>query len=363
MAHVRAAKTKQGVRRYVAVYRPTGGRQREKWFTTRKAAERFCSTIEVELSRDGWSDPRQESMLFETLAAEWLASNPAKRSSSWARDESVLRVHLLPHLARRKIGSVRSADIRKRVAEWTNTKAPRTVKRNYGVLRAIFAFAVESEYIGASPCRGIKLPTAEPVECHVVDAKELARLAEALQHNGLIVYLGAVLGMRWGECAGLRVGRIDFEERTIMIAEQVVRGRGGVHTFGAPKSNAGRRTLAVPVFLMKLLEQHMASDGLKLSDTTELVFPAPQGGPMRYEHWRSRVWMPAVETAGLSGLCFHDLRRANATAMVRDGVDLKTAQTRLGHSDPRLTLAVYAQATTEADRVAAERLGVRFALP
>jgi len=37
-------------------------------------------------------------------------------------------------------------------------------------------------------------------------------------------------------------------------------------------------------------------------------------------------------------------------------VDLKTAQTRLGHSDPRLTLAVYAQATTEGDRVAAERL-------
>jgi integrase len=63
---------------------------------------------------------------------------------------------------------------------------------------------------------------------------------------------------------------------------------------------------------------------------------------------------------GLEGLTFHDLRRANATALVLDGIDLKTAQTRLGHSDPRLTPAVYAQATSEADRAAADALGRRF---
>lgn len=43
-----------------------------------------------------------------------------------------------------------------------------------------------------------------------------------------------------------------------------------------------------------------------------------------------------------------------------EGVDVKTAQTRLGHSDPRLTLALYAQATTEADTVAATRIGDRL---
>lgn len=46
--------------------------------------------------------------------------------------------------------------------------------------------------------------------------------------------------------------------------------------------------------------------------------------------------------------------------MVDEGVEFKTAQTRLGHSDPRLTLAVYAQATTEADRAVAGHLGERF---
>ena len=49
--------------------------------------------------------------------------------------------------------------------------------------------------------------------------------------------------------------------------------------------------------------------------------------------------------------------------MVRSGVDVKTAQARLGHSDPRMTLAVYAQATTEADRTAAKRLGALLMRP
>jgi len=46
--------------------------------------------------------------------------------------------------------------------------------------------------------------------------------------------------------------------------------------------------------------------------------------------------------------------------MVLDGMDAKTAQGRLGHSDPRLTLAIYAQATTEGDRRAAEALSRRL---
>lgn len=49
--------------------------------------------------------------------------------------------------------------------------------------------------------------------------------------------------------------------------------------------------------------------------------------------------------------------------MVAEGVNVKTAQARLGHSDPRLTLAIYAQATTEGDQSAAEKLGARLMRP
>lgn len=62
----------------------------------------------------------------------------------------------------------------------------------------------------------------------------------------------------------------------------------------------------------------------------------------------------------IPGVGVHALRRANATALILAGVDLKTAQSRLGHSDPRLTLGLHAQVVAEADRAAADALGERF---
>jgi hypothetical protein len=107
---------------------------------------------------------------------------------------------------------------------------------------------------------------------------------------------------------------------------------------------------------MKLLAVHIVRRGLSNEDVDECIFTMPEGGPLDYAHGRMRYWIPATKAVGLPWMTFHDLRRANATALVSAGVDLKTAQTRLGHSDPRLTLAVYAQATTAADRDAAERV-------
>ena len=208
---------------------------------------------------------------------------------------------------------------------------------------------------------GIKLPSAPHVGRRIITGDELAALAHALgPEYSPMAYVGAVLGLRWGEVAGLRVRRLDFLRCTLMVAEQVTQdGKGGI-VLGPPKSAAGRRTLAVPAALMDLLAEHLSRRGVTGAEPEALVFTARRGGPLDYSHWRNRVWRPAVATAGLTGLTFDDLRRAAATGLVAEGVDLKTAQTRLGHADPRLTLAIYAQATTEADRAAADRLGARF---
>lgn len=168
------------------------------------------------------------------------------------------------------------------------------------------------------------------------------------------------LGLRWGECAGLRVGRVNLDRSTLAVAEQITRGEHGEPRTGPPKSNAGNRTLSVPKPLAELLAGHLDRRSLTTADCDAFLFTMPEGGPLVYQNWRMRSWLPACRAVGLEGLGFHDLRRLNATGLVMEGVDVKTAQTRLGHSDPRLTLAVYAQATTEADRAAAQRLGERF---
>jgi integrase len=175
-----------------------------------------------------------------------------------------------------------------------------------------------------------------------------------------MVYLGAVLGLRFSEIAGLRVGRFDLLAHSVLVAETGTRDAVGRPVFGLPKSVASRRTLAIPVPLVELLTAHLRLRGVTGAETEELVFTAPDGGPLRYANWRNRVWVPACRGAGVDGLGFHALRRASATALVLEGVDLKTAQTRLGHSDSRLTLNLYAQVVASADRDAAELLAARF---
>lgn len=361
MAHIKRKRTARGEVRYEVRYRVADGSERSRTLRTRKDAERFAATATADLLRGAWVDPRSATRTFDPVASEWLSSNPAKRPSSWARDESVLRVHLSPAIGAKAIGAITRADVQRVVHRWTQNLAPRTVRSNYGVLRAVFGYAVDAEYLVASPCRSIRLPTPQAIEALPFDATDLAALADALGEDfAAMAYLGAVLGLRWGECAALRVGRLDLLGSRLTVCENLVRGTKGAITFGPPKSAAGHRTLSMPEPMVHMLAAHLARRGVTGRDSHALVIADSRGGPLRYENWRARIWSPAVAAAGLPGLRFHDLRRANATAMVLDRVDLKTAQTRLGHADPRLTLAIYAQATEAAERAAASRLGDRF---
>jgi integrase len=177
------------------------------------------------------------------------------------------------------------------------------------VLQSIVNYAVRLDMLGRSPCRGINLPKVAPLRRHVVNAAELARLAKALggvEGMGPMVYLGAVAGLRWGEVAGLRVGRVDVETGTVAVVETIVRGRRGSVGVGEPKSDAGRRTLALPGSLAAMLAEHMAAVGLTTGDHDRLLFAAPNGGALRYTNWLRRSWYPATMAAGLGRMVEDD---------------------------------------------------------
>ena len=307
-------------------------------------------------------DPRFSKITVDELGKKWLGSNPSKRPTTKGTDEIGLTVHIPSELNSRTIGSMTPSDVQTLVNRWGETLAPRTVLRWYGVLRAIFAFAVENDWIGRTPCRGVKLPAVTSTRRHTLMPTDVASIAAATSPRyRAMIWIGAVLGLRWSEVAGLRVGNVDLLRRVLTVAETVTRDAQGrpIHS-KTTRSQASKRILAIPEALADLLSEHMARNGLNAVNQDRFLFEAPAGGPLRYSNWRARVWLPAITTAGHAGAGFHDLRRTNATIMVAENVDMKTAQLRLGHSDPRLTLALYAQAVEGADRRAAETLGERF---
>ena len=273
------------------------------------------------------------------------------------RDELTIRLHIVPMLGAKRIAEVTLPDVQRVVNDWAAAQAPRTVRRDYAVLRAMLGYAVASDWLARWPCQRIKLPAVRPTTRPQLTPQDVATIATAVgMRYAPMVWCGAVLGLRWGEVAGLRVGDLDLLKGALRVSEQ----RPAHGPPGPPKSSAGRRWLSLPAGTRRNVggaSERIRADG---ADAHRLVFTSPDGQPIDYSNWRRRIWLPAVEAAGVADAGFHDLRRTNATQLVLASVDVKTVQTRLGHADPRLTLAVYAQAVQDADRDAAARLDERF---
>ena len=358
-ARAKAAQTHQDVRVGSAAPIETlaratywhNGRSHSRTLGDRRSAEAYLADTRAKIDKGTWSSPEAGRITVGDLGRQWLKSNPSKRRSTREHDEAILRLHIDPVLGKTQVRAVTKAKIQNLVNDWASRQSPRTVQRQYDVLRAVFAFAVDNELIERSPCRGIREPETPANTRPRLTVDDVEAIARALPDEYRpMVYLGAWLGLRWAEVAGLRVASINLARSLVTVSQQL--DRDG--SFGPPKSGAGTRTLAMPAELTDALRAHL--DTLGLTDPDTLVFSSPRGGPIGYSNWRTRVWPQAVRAAGLEGVTFHDLRRMAATLLVRLGVDVKTAQARLGHSDPRLTLAVYAQATSEGDEDAARRL-------
>jgi integrase len=237
------------------------------------------------------------------------------------------------------------------VNELAESHKPASVRTYYGTLRALLGDAVDLDIIGRSPCRGIKLPRASDEEKRVVSPADLHRLAEHIEPRYRpVIYLAGVMGLRFGEAIGLRLCDLDVEQQRISV-RQTVSEIGGRISIGRPKTQSSVRTLAAPNRLMDMLIQHVHDESVATAQA--LLFTDSGGGAIRRTNFRVRVFDPAVTAAKLDGLTFHGLRHSAATQWVADGIDSRTAQQRLGHSDPRLILKLYAHASTPADERAA----------
>jgi integrase len=171
------------------------------------------------------------------------------------------------------------------------------------------------------------------------------------------VLVAGVLGLRWSEAIGLRISDVNFLGRTVTIS-QTISEVGGRLEIAATKTQASRRTLSVPDFLLAELAAHLDRRGRPAQD--ELLFTGPKGGLMR-RSFAARVFAPAVKEAGLNpSLTFHGLRHVATSLMVEAGEHPRVIQQRLGHSTARLSMELYAHVPDAADRQVAAHLDERF---
>jgi integrase len=328
---------KRGDKKLRARYRAPDGRERSKTFPREKDARAFLTKVESSKMQGAWVDPRLGKTTVDNWIKHVVATRPHLRGATQARDASLIRNHLLPHFGATQVAKVTRADVQRWVATISEGLAPTTVRECYRLLGGVMAEAVEHRLVAESPCRRVRLPRAEHREKRFISAEDAEALADAFPAKfRAIVPVAVYTGARWEEIAGLKRANLDLLRRQMRIVGTIERAGGKYRYVEETKSETSRRTIRLPSFLVDIIAAH-----LERAPESDFVFAAAEGGFLRYDNFRRRVWGPAVRRAGMEPLTFHELRHTAAALMIDEGADPLQVQRRLGHKDIRTTLKHY----------------------
>jgi integrase len=191
---------------------------------------------------------------------------------------------------------------------------------------------------------------------HYLNPEQLRGLLDAIdpRYKMFIAVLG-IGGLRFGEATALRVGRCDLLRSRLMVVESLADVNGHFH-FGDPKTHQ-KRAVTIPKFLRDELGAHIAG----AESPSDLVFTAPEGGPIRYSGFYKRFWKPALEKADLPHMGLHALRHTCAALLIAEGAHPKAIQLHLGHQSITTTLDTYGHLFESEHEKLAERIDTAYA--
>lgn len=149
-------------------------------------------------------------------------------------------------------------------------------------------------------------------------------------HLKLMVLLATWTACRFGELVELRGGDVDLDEAVIRIRRAAVRVDKG-WTVGDPKSEAGKRDIALPPHIVPAVKEHLAKHVDKRADS--LLFPAKNGGYLQPSTFQ-RHFYRGRDKAKRPDLRLHDCRHTGAVLAAQAGGTLAELMARLGHSTP-----------------------------
>jgi integrase len=325
VATIEKYQTATGTTRYMVRYRtPQHTQTKKHGFTTKRAAEAFANTVEVEKLTGTYVAPSLGQATIGELGKGWLARQAHHKASWSARLESVWRVHVEPHWGRRRIADIRPTEVQKWVAELKLSAS--SVAHAQTVLAGILDDAVADRRLATNPARGVKLPRKTPKVRNYLTAAQASALADESKHPDIVLLL-ATTGLRWGEMAALRVRDIDPGRSRIRVERSASKVNSKT-IIGTTKTHQVR-SVAVAASVLKLLAPAMVGKA-----AYELLWSRADGQPLRQPtttHWfGAAVKRCQVTDEKYPRVTVHGLRHTAASLMIASGANVKTVQSSLG---------------------------------
>lgn len=340
-------------KRWQARYDDPNGREITALFATKTEAEAEIVKQEAAKQSGSWLDPKAGRITVARFAHDvWLPSLNIKSRSRRGR-ESVLRLYLEPEWGHREIRSIRPSE----AGAWQQLLTSKyKLKGTYPnrvarYVRGIFRLAVIDRVIPVSPFEQIPAPAADETAMYPPDVTEVKQLIAASYDDrwAAMIELNALTGLRSGEIRGLRLDRVDFLRRTMLVNQQLVYESGRGLYFDELKTGAGLRTLPLTKRVVDLLAAYVAKHPPRGDGPGEgLVFTMPDGGLIG-SSTLDYAMKSICKRAGVLGRHWHELRHHYASVLIAGGENPKVVQKRMGHKDVTTTLRTYAHLFAEAE--------------
>jgi integrase len=299
------------------------------------------------------SDPTVQALASEWTA--WHQEHFPRRASTQENYRSFIDARLIPMLGERRVSAITRAAVQEFVSALRKDGIAYTTLRSQYLptFRKILDYAVERGMLAVNPFRAGG-PLFEPSDADREAAprpdpftpKELEAILRAAAENidptfGLMLRTWAACGARSGEIRGLQVGDLDVKAGTLRIERTLLERDGKVVT-GPTKNLRGKRTVAIPADLVKLLAAHV-----KGQDAAAPIFAKPSGGAVTNGSLKER-WVRTLDLAGVRYREPEQMRHTFiSTALSRGENALRVAKTT-GHTVAVL-LSHYAEWIPEAD--------------
>ena len=313
-----------------------------------------------------------KALRFSEFTEIWKRDYGSKElaPSTYKRYCRMLETRLLPYFGHFYVNKIKPTDImqfydllskdtqliRKKDNNGSKTLKPlsgKTILEHHRLLRAMLHKAVYWQVIVSNPAERVQPPKAKKPKRKYYDDDQCKILLENLEQldEEQIKYKTAIIltvftGVRLGELMGLEWNDIDFRNGIVSInrSSQYLADTG-VFT-KMPKTESSIREVAIPDFVISLLEEYKLWYEEQKSLYGELwinsnrLFVQADGKPM-HPSTISKWFVKFIEQIGLPVINFHGLRHTNATLLIAQNIDVAVVAARLGHAQITTTFNFY----------------------
>ena len=223
-----------------------------------------------------------------------------------------------------------------------NGLSKKTIKNALGLVAAVMAY-----YGRPVNNQRVKLPQGQRKEHSYLDVEGIIDLFDRIKGDTceLPILMAVWLGMRRSEIMGLCWDSVDFDSRSIQIRRTYVKGRSGYVLREALKTEASRRVLDCPAYIMEKLAAYRPGNA-KPADRVFRIHP----------NTIYRNMKKICDRNGIDFVGVHGLRHTNASVMLSLGIVDKVAMARGGWSTDITMKQIYQHVFAKDKSTAGEKV-------